>query len=165
MLGALWASEPAWKLRVELSRTNDFAPNELLTVPNIPVPEPGEVVPLNQSHEINGVAVHVALLAGLDAELPDPYGWWYRYEGQMKFALSVEKEVDDKRLTLVRVRDDRGRPVPFEESSRYRYYTNRVFGLMPAPDARSLTVTLAVHPSRFVEFLAKPKQFAPMASK
>jgi hypothetical protein len=164
MLGALWASELAWKLRVELSRTNDFAPEELLTMPSIPVPEPGEVLPLKQSHEINGMAVDVAFIAGADAELPPPYAW-YRRHGQMNFALSVMKEVDDKRWDIVRVQDDRGRPVPFDESSYYRDYTDRVFGLMPAPDARSLTVTLAVHPSRFVEFLAKPKQVAPMATK
>jgi hypothetical protein len=164
MLGALWASEPAWKLRVDLSRTNDFAPNELLTMPNIPVPEPGEVSLLEQSHEINGVAVQVALIAGADAQMPEPYKWYHR-EGQMNFALSVKKEVDDKRLDLVRVQDDRGRPVEFDESCYYRDYTNRVFGLVCAPDARSLSVTLAVHPSRFVEFLAKPKQVAPMQGK
>jgi hypothetical protein len=164
MVGALWASEPAWKLRVELSRTNDFATNELLTLPNLAVPEQGEVVQLDQSHEINGVAVDVDLLAGMDAQLPQPYKW-YRHEGEMNFALSVKKEVDDKRLDLVRVQDDRGRPVPFDEAYWARDHTNRVFGLMPAPDARSLTVTLAVHPSRFVEFLAKPKQVAPMRGK
>src|SRR5712692_544342 len=43
VLGALWASEPAWRLRVELSRTYDFAPHELLTLPNIAVPEAKEV--------------------------------------------------------------------------------------------------------------------------
>ncbi len=164
MVGALWASEPAWNLRVELSRTNDFAPNELLALPNISVPESNEVVPLNQSHEINGVAVDVALLAGPDAQLPQPYSW-YHHEGQMRFALSVKQEVDDKRLDLVRVQDDRGRSVPFDELPYYRGYTNRVFALIPAPDARSLSVTLAVHPSRFVEFLAKPKQVAPMPAK
>ncbi len=164
MLGALWASEPAWKLRVELSRTNDFATNELLTLPNISVPELGEVVPLNQSHEINGVAIDVSLLAGTDAELPQPYKW-YRHEGEMNFALSVKEEVDDKRLDLVRVQDDRGRPVPFDEAYWARDFTNRVFGLMPAPDARSLSFTLAVHPSRFVEFLAQPRQVTPMAAK
>ncbi len=133
-------------------------------MPSILVPEPGEVVPLNQSHEINGVALDVALIAGLDAQLPHPYTG-YRRDGQMNFALSVMKEVDDKRLDLVRVRDDRGRNVPFDESSYYRDDTDRVFGLRPAPDAHSLSFTLAVHPSRFVEFLAKPKQVAPTAAK
>ncbi len=164
MLGALWASEPAWKLRVELSRTNDFAPKELLTVPNIPVPEPGEVVPLNQSHEINGLAVEVALIAGADAPMPKPYQW-YRLDGQMNFFLFANAEMDDERLTLVRVQDNHGRAVLFDEPHFSPYSTNRVFGLRPAPDARSLTVTLAVHPSRFVEFLAKPNQVAPMQGK
>ena len=59
----------------------------------------------------------------------------------------------------------RGRSVPYDELPCYREYKNRVFGLMPAPDARSLSFPLAVHPSRFVEFLAKPKQVAPMQGK
>jgi hypothetical protein len=59
----------------------------------------------------------------------------------------------------------RDRPVPYDQLPYYREYTNREFGLMPAPDARSLSFPLAVHPSRFVEFLAKPRQVAPMVAK
>ncbi len=164
MLGALWASEPAWKLRVELSRTNDFAPNELLTLPNISLPGPTQVVQLDLPLEVSVAGVCDAFIAGPAVRMP-PFYTRELNETQLNIALSRKSETEDKRLDLVRVQDDQGRIVPFDESYFFPYLTNRLFVLMPAPDARSLTVTLAVHPSRFVEFLATPKQLARMAPK
>ena len=37
----LWPDEPAWKMRFEFSQQSDFAPEELWSVPNIPI-EPGK---------------------------------------------------------------------------------------------------------------------------
>jgi len=49
LIGSLWPSEPAWKLRVEFSRTNGFAPAELWTLADVAVPATNQVVTLNSS--------------------------------------------------------------------------------------------------------------------
>jgi RNA polymerase sigma factor (sigma-70 family) len=164
MVGALWASEPAWDLRVELSRTNDFQPEELLTLSNIPVPQPEESLALQDTHFVNGLDLEVAAIAGAKAELTQPHQR-FRNEGKMNLALTMHGERGHKRISLVSVQDDQGRPVPFE--GRPSTYERRewVFGFQSRPDARSLSFTLAVHESRFVEFRAKPKQIELLAGE
>ena len=160
MLGALWPGEPAWDLRVELSRTNGFRPEELLTLSNIPVPQPNELIELRDTHLVNGLDLEVTAIAGVDAELAQPHKW-YRQKEKMNLALTVHGERDDKRITLVNVRDDQGRPVPIDDRAAAHGARESVFAFQPLPDARSLNITIAVHQSRFVEFRAKPHQSSP----
>lgn len=159
MPGALWANEPAWDVRVELSRTNDFAPEELLTLKNIPVPPPGEVIELRDMHFVNGLDVEVRSIADATAELEQSHKW-LQEKGKMNLALTLHGESEGKRVSLVSVRDDRGRPVPFKD--RPETYTRRelVFGFEAPEGAKSLEFKVAVHESRFVEFRAKPVQAA-----
>jgi hypothetical protein len=76
----------------------------------------------------------------------------------MNLALKVHGEMGGKRVSLVRLRDERGRAVPFDD--KREIYTRRdlVFGFEAPTGAKSLEFTLAVHESRFVEFRAKPVQ-------
>ena len=164
MVGALWASEPAWDLRVELSRTNDFLPEELVTLSNIPVPQPEEMLALHDTHFVNGLDLEVAAIAGTKAELTQPHKW-FRNEGKMNLALTMHGERGHKRISLVSVRDDRGRPVPFEDRPSTYERREWVFGFQSQPDARSLNFTVAVHESRFVEFRAKPQQVERLAGR
>jgi hypothetical protein len=156
MVGALWKSEPAWDLRVELTRTNDFLPEELITIANLPVPQSDERLALYDTYLVNGVDLEVAAIAGSKAELTQPHKW-FRNEGKMNLALTVHGDLGHKRISLVSVRDDQGRPVPFEDRPSTYGRREWVFGFQSQPDARSLNFTLAVHESRFVEFRAKPQ--------
>lgn len=163
MLGALWESESAWDLRVELSRTNGFEPAELLTLTNVPVPQADELIELRQPHLVNELDLEVVAIAGAGAELDQPHKW-LRHDGKMNLALSMHEERGHKRITLVHVRDDQGRPVPFNDrpSGEGRDWA---FGIEPRPGARSLNFTFAVHESRFVEFRARPQQIGMSANR
>ena len=70
LIGALWPSEPAWKVRVEFSRTNDFATDELWTMPSMPVPSAHQVLNLGADAEVKGIRLHGAAIGGVGAELP-----------------------------------------------------------------------------------------------
>jgi hypothetical protein len=149
---------------VELSRTNGFQPEELVTLSDIPVPQPEEMLALHDTHLVNGVDLEVAAIAGAEAELTQPHKW-FRNKGKMNLAVTIHGERGHKRISLVSVRDDRGRAVPFEDRPSTYARGEWVFGFQSRPDARSLNFTLAVHESRFVEFRAKPQQVELLAGK
>ncbi|HKS38772.1 MAG TPA: hypothetical protein VJW76_16375, partial [Verrucomicrobiae bacterium] len=153
-IGALWPSEPAWKLRAELSRTSNFTSDELCTLPDVAVPFTNQVVTLNTAHEVNGNTLHIVTVGGMGAELPDPY----RSLASAKAVnLAVRMQPGAHRLSLVRVADGEGRLIPFSEPYPW-FEDNRCFALEAAAGVGKLKITFAIHRSRFVEFTAKPKQ-------
>jgi len=153
-IGALWPSEPAWKLRVEFSRTNDFAPDELWTPPEIAVPAPNQVLTLGTSYEVKGGQLQIVALGGVGAELQDPF----RVMGDGKSVnLALTFSSHDLRLTLARVVDNEGQSIPFREPSPW-LESERCFALEMPAGAKSVSATFAIHRSRFVEFIVKPRQ-------
>ena len=128
------------------------------------MPQPEEMLALHDTYPVNGVDLEVAAIAGAKAELTQPHKW-FRNEGKMNLALTMHGERGHKRISLVSVRDDQGRPVPFEDRASTGGGKEWVFGFQSQPDARSLNFTLAVHESRFVEFRAKPQQVELLAGK
>jgi hypothetical protein len=63
-LGALWAEEDAWKLRVELRRVAEFPENELLRIDHVPIPRPDDVLQPQTAYDANGTTVEVAAIIG-----------------------------------------------------------------------------------------------------
>ena len=58
--------EPAWKLRTVVSRERpeDFAPEEQLVLTNLPIPQPGSFLGIDQTINRGGVRLKVFFLAG-----------------------------------------------------------------------------------------------------
>jgi len=153
-IGALWPSEPAWKLRVEFSRTNDFAADELWTPPEISVPAPNQVLTLGSSYEVKGGQLQIVALGGVGAELQEPF----RVMGDGKSVnLALTFSSHDFRLTLARAVDNEGQSIPFREPSPW-LESERCFALEMPGKTKSITATFAIHRSRFVEFIVKPRQ-------
>jgi RNA polymerase sigma factor (sigma-70 family) len=155
MVGALWSSEPAWKLRFELSRTNEYRPEELFSITHLRVPARGELVQLNETRRIGDATVSFLSLSGLEAELKEPFRW-LTDKSKVNLALEWEGATENHRLTLVQISDDQDRLVPFEDPRPPYPQTRFVFSFSPEPDAKSLNFRFARHSSRFVEFRAKP---------
>ncbi len=153
-IGALWPSEPAWKLRVEFSRTNDFAPDELWTLPGIPVPATNQVSALGSSYEVKGGQLQIVALGGVGAELQEPFR---PLADGKSVNLALTFIGHDLRLTLAKVVDNEGRSIPFREPYPW-FESERSFALELAGGAKSISATFAVHRSRFVEFIVKPRQ-------
>ncbi len=146
--GWLWPDEPAWRIRVELARTGNFAPGELWTIRGIPVAGNfyAQTNFPNTSLATSGcrtdprnprtVLLHFELN-------PAPAGWLF---------------------TPVAVINNRSQPVPVESSSWSGGSYD--FQLAPPPGTSSLDATVAWHRVRVVDFLARPQQASkPMAGK
>jgi hypothetical protein len=154
----LWPYEPAWKLRVEFSRTSGFHDDELWTVQEVPIQagsrqdfENYERSGTNSAFAettLNGIHLKLFPAKQFTGQLPSP--------GQIEGGLEIQADptLHGMRLTLVKGTDEQGRDLrPMNWSQDGNYYQ---FALRKLGNARSLTLTLALHRSRFVEFTAKP---------
>jgi hypothetical protein len=147
----LWPDEPAWKLKVTFARTTGFAPVELWTVRDIPVPEPGgEAYPVATAQR-KGVTVSLGRISGpwplMRPSTPD----WLRFRAVVEVNLSPKAE--DLHVTFVRATDEQGRELSPRLNDEYRGRYS--FGLHGPSPAKKLNLTFAIHRSRSVEFLAK----------
>ncbi|MBL9170085.1 MAG: sigma-70 family RNA polymerase sigma factor [Verrucomicrobiales bacterium] len=155
MIGALWSSEPAWQLRFELSRTNDYAPAELIVWKGFQIPRPEQVIKLSDTRGLGDNALSLKTLSGLNAELPEPFRWLVD-KSKMNLAVDLRETADDHRLTLVRISDDQDRTIHFHDPRPPYPQRQFVFSFSPETGARTLNFQFAWHRSRFVEFRAKP---------
>ena len=147
---ALWPDEPAWRLNVEFSRIVDFAPDELVSLPGLPVPERGTHSLIHTQAAVQGATFSGRLLAHLETPVSIAH---LRAGAELVVSLVP---VEGLRLRLVHAADDRGRelrhvPGYAEASGPHNFWLE-----MP-PDARALDLTFAVTRSRFVEFVARPE--------
>ncbi len=156
--GALWSGESAWKWRVELSPTTDFAPEDCVTLAGVPLPAATNTTLLNWTTNLAGGRLKLIAVSGEKSTQP----------GNLNYALlpgrvnlSVEAALSPgapaRRLRLVAVVDDAGRPVGEIAANADRSGLQAMYGFTPAANARSLTITFALPASRFVEFLARPE--------
>jgi hypothetical protein len=65
-IGVLSSGEPAWKLRavVDRKRPRDFADGEKLVLTNLPLPSPGQFIPIDRTADCAGLAANALVLAG-----------------------------------------------------------------------------------------------------
>ncbi len=154
----LWPDEPVWKVRVEFSRTSGFSDDELWSVPNVPL-QPGNaqeawLYPIRNRNAVfvettlNGV--HLQLFPVMQStNQPNMRG---PMEGLL--VLRAGSPLAGARLNLLKLTDERGHEIRAMNwgagGSDYRYL------LQGLGSAKSLNLTLALHRSRFVEFMAKP---------
>lgn len=155
ILGALWASELAWDVRFELSRTNAYQPEELFSLANVQLPATGELSDLTETRRIGRARAEFVAIGGRRCPLPGPFRWATDLE-KVNLGLEMKGDWEGKRLSLVRVSDDRNRPLRFEDTHPPYHQKHFVFSVAPEPDAQSLTFVFALHSSRFVQFRARP---------
>lgn len=151
MRSTLCPREPAWKVRLEMSRRAGFAPGELWVLKNVPVPGDKERKAVGQRTVLQGVTLECPAFYGTDVQREAGV----ILSGMSALHVKAAGWHPGLRMTLVSVTDQQGRKV----ESRMSSFDGKgafAFGLHPDPGARSLTVTLAVSPSRYVEFLVHP---------
>ncbi|MBM3882471.1 MAG: sigma-70 family RNA polymerase sigma factor [Verrucomicrobia bacterium] len=177
--GALWPSESAWRFDLGLLRTDDFAPTDVLTVTNLPVPATNQVMDLKQDYQLAGQPLRLLSLLGSQAYPPEK--GWVRVRldaqgnsieervglppgGYLKLLVESKGAEVGQRVTLMAVTDERGRPVTIElggssQSAILNYL------LAAEPDARSLTLRFVRQESRRVSFTARPTQVGSNAGR
>lgn len=164
----LWPGEPAWKLRIELSRTNSFAPEELWTAFALPVPAEDTKSPAAPSSILraslqanqpsagstNSPAVFSTNINGCSIRLDLARA---RASSDVTLSVALEQIPNDFRLSLVKISDEKGRPVKIKSANDWLRWRS-TFNLAVPRDATRLDCTFAWHKSRFVEFVAAPSR-------
>jgi hypothetical protein len=148
----LWPDEKAWKMRFELSRLTNFTSAELWTVRGLPLGATNLTNNAAFTANLQGVVVQ------FESVMPRS-----QYQTTHELFVRVRPDRSDYRLTLVAVKDEIGR-VPQQQGSswgggEYKY------SLGVHTNAQTLDVTVALHQSRYVEFLAQPKLLDEEATK
>ena len=170
-IGALWPSESAFRLRIEFSRTNGFSPDELWTIADIRVPATNELLTIGDHHIVNGLDFELVAMGGAGADLGEPFHVLSSQDAvnlAIRISTNVTNIASDQspasrpdtaelRLTPVKAPDDQGRSIPLSEPLPWRELEH-VFALNVPQGAKKLSVTLAVHRSRIVEFTARPSR-------
>jgi hypothetical protein len=157
----LWPNEAAWKVRLEFSRTSGFNDDELWSVTNIPVRagsqqdswnfrgnRSGKTNAAFAETTINGV--HVKLFPALQYASQNGNG------GKVVgVSLQTDPDADTAGMRITpSATDKQGRKLNNQGSSwgggsyQYEFAESR--------PVDSINVTIALHKSRFVEFMVKP---------
>lgn len=159
--GTFWAEEPAWKLRVRVSRITNFPPEELWTVKGLEIPARGEIIGSREVTTIYGSEIELMAVSGPRVSFEA-----VSYVADFP-ALHVRSPLPaaDTHLDVVEIKDDVGRNVPFRigeavAGTGHRGATIRELHqsfLLSIPEgAKTLDVTMAYTKSVFVEFMARP---------
>ena len=156
----LWPDEPAWKVRLEFSRTSGFSADEVWSVTNIPVvPGSQQEVDADWLAEMsttNSVFAETTI-AGIHLKLFRGLQYSANSDGQKHITVLVKAEPwpSKKRieLTVVKATDEQNRKLDFFWGGTTINYP---FEPTWIHDAKSLNLTIAVQKLRFVEFTVKP---------
>ena len=145
----LWPGEPAWRLRVEFSRRSGYTPGELWTVRGIQATG----ILVSNFWPTNALARTNLCNSRLEI-FPLRYGPTGQEGIELK--VNVTPLPPDLRLTLVKVTDEQGREL---NSGGISYGGGEYkFHLTLLSNSMALDVTVALHQSRFVEYLAQPEE-------
>jgi hypothetical protein len=153
----LWPGENAWKVKVELSQVGDFAPEEVCTFTNVPLPEAGQVISLSDRLMIGKTELKLGNISGISAEQPGNLKWG-TVKGEINVSVGVAPVTrKGDRLTMVSVTDDSGEYLKVHPDIGYDGAPEQLFAFKPPKDAKAVNITFALHKSRYVEFLARPE--------
>ena len=156
----LWPDTNGIKFNFEFSREKDapFAPHELITLEGVKVPTGTNVTVLNLTTNILG---HDVTIVGLFGERGKIAG----HQRSMSSGISLEVTADppllDKRLDLIDVGDDQGRDGREDGKSWSRTSGRYGIGIKIHNTAKAVDLTLAVHPSVFLDFTVAPEILKP----
>jgi hypothetical protein len=148
---SLWPNEAAWKLKLVVKRTANFATNDLFVFKNVPVGNLNETNALNLSTNIGGAKItfdHFVLRSG-----PTNKNRWSSYDFS-ELQINGKDIPEDHYFDLLEARVAAEKlEVPSRGSSgeKQTFY----FREIPA-NAQTIDLTFALHRSRTVEFLVKP---------
>jgi hypothetical protein len=170
----LWIDEPAWKLRVELTRTAHFSAGETWKVAGIPVIKGRQLTGGGAMTNIQMGDLEFLGLSPPSATLPLRL---VAVDGCWTAHLRTPYPIDDLKFSLVEIRDQAGKVallngVKSTTSDGGRGITPREmlygFGFDLPPGAQTLDFTFAITPIRSVEFLARatlPGQMGPETAR
>ena len=147
----LWPGE-SYKIRFELSRKAEapFTTNELWTIRGIANPTNGGFTLVDTQVNLGGCWLRFHGVTTQGATPP----WHPMMSGEAALSFSTTNMLKEHRLSILRITDENGRAVPSTGASWSD--SEWGFGFRPVTNMQTLTVTVALHRSRYVEFFAQP---------
>ena len=139
-----WPAEAAWKLRVGFSQRVNFAEDELWTLRGIPLGAPDPTNGVVAQTNLQGVLLEYTGQSKNHALGPGDY---------FNFRLTPGRR--DYRMSVARAVDDQGKDARTGGSSENQKEWS--FALQASTNATSIDLTVALHRTRYVEFLAQPQ--------
>ncbi|MBM3838359.1 MAG: hypothetical protein FJ398_10410 [Verrucomicrobia bacterium] len=138
-----WPAESAWKLRVGFSQRSNFGASEIWNLRG---------VALSGTNSTEGV-----LETNLQGAVLQYTGQARRpgLPGDRHFNFRVKPGRPDYEITLVKAVDDQGQEA--ELANSFVSQSERTFSLRVNASVQSLDFTLALHRTRYFEFLARPE--------
>lgn len=166
LMGALWAGEEAWRLKVDFQQQAGFTEDELVRWEGLEVPTGVEVVRPRVVHDEEG-----------RVELLGVFGPSADREAARKIFLNINPRRDavtialrlglaefDRTFSLLGIYDENDRPLEVLEVSRgpqkkeHERYLPLLVHFKTGADVKRVSMVFALPKSRRVEFLAKPVQ-------
>jgi hypothetical protein len=148
---SLWRDEKAWKLRLEIKRERGFAPEELATFKDVPLPTVNGTNDFSMPTTKNGASITLNRIIRRQPFTGD--AWSSSDLSEMRLvhsALPAGLHCD-----LVRVRTNDGKEVKYPSSLSSN--KERTYHLQDVPlESKTIDITFAIHRSRFVEFFVSP---------
>ncbi|HTR42639.1 MAG TPA: hypothetical protein VMH87_13590 [Pseudomonadales bacterium] len=163
----LWPEEKAWKLRVEMSRIAGFTNSEEWSITNVPVQKGDWNTLWNYNNNNMGQNRHSdspvaeATLNGIHLKIYPAIRMGQDFgNNQTMGGFHIVAEPDlppGYRMSLVEADNEQGRKLEtYGFGPNGNGNGNYVFQMPNIRNAKALNLTIAVHPSRFVEFTVKP---------
>ncbi len=150
----LWTNESAWKLRCEIKRTKGFAPAEIFTFKNVPLPEMLQTNHPGCITNLNSVTITLDHFIRRPPVTNSNGGWSSSQLSEASF--HVTGLSNDLHLELLETRADNGTNVECPSTSSGAGTEVRYLRDVPV-EAKTLDFTFAVQQGRWVEFLVKPE--------
>ena len=166
----LWPDESPWKLRVEFSKQSGFTDDEVWTVQNVPV-NPGSQQDMWNNGNQNSrtkPAFAETTLNGIHLKISPAVQFTNQFGGNGDkpggFRVQADQPLDGMQLKLVKATSDSGRDLQSYSGSSWGG-SDRQFQLQNMRNTQTMTVTLALVKSRFVEFTVKPEKATAAAAQ
>jgi hypothetical protein len=159
----LWPDEPAWKLKVEMTRTSGFKDDEEWTVKDLPVKTGSQQDMYNSGANnranaafaettLNGV--HLKIFPAV--QFTDQNLGNGQKMGGLRLQVDPEPETLQMRMGVGSLTDEQGHDVQYWGPNGGG--GSETIQIQDLRNAKTLNVTIAIHKSRFLEFTVKPAQ-------
>jgi hypothetical protein len=150
----LWPDEAAWRLKLEFKRASGFAPEEIVTFKNVPVPGVGTNLYPGFAKKAGGIKV---VLTKFERR-PEPtvvWAWGFPSDETPRVTVELPGKPKGVALDFLDMKADVGQAELSGYSSSDEF-SSAIYVKNISTNAKTMDFTFVVQKTRAVEFLVKP---------
>jgi hypothetical protein len=149
--GTLWPDEPAWRLKLEVKRAVGFAPEEVVTFKNVPVPAVGATNATTITKKVGGIQIVLTKFARRPNITMNALGM---YEMTSQIWVELPRKPAGVALDFLKMTTDAGEAEQYGSGTPEFGYV--VYVKTIPTNAQTVDLTFVVQKTRVVEFLVQP---------